>query len=102
MRTIPTALVLVASLATLARAGVDEGKAAYETKCKVCHSLAGDKGKFADKGGPLDGIGAKRDAAWLTEYLHDPKSKSPDTKMPKMKLTDEQIADFVAFLLTLK
>jgi cytochrome c2 len=101
MRRIPTALLL-AAMATLAHAGVDEGKAAYDKRCKVCHSLAGDAGKFAEKGGPLDGIGAKRDAEWLKAYLQDPKSKRPDTKMPKMKLTDQEIDDFVAFLLTLK
>ena len=92
----------IGSMARLAHAGADEGKAIYEKQCKVCHSIAGDKGKMADKGGPLDGVGAKRDAAWLKAYLQDPKSKNPDTKMPKMKLAEQQIDDLVAFLLTLK
>ena len=96
------AVLVTASAATFAHAGADEGKALYEKQCKVCHSLAGDKGKMADKGGPLDGIGAKRDAGWLKAYLQDPKSKNPDTKMPKMKLSEQQIDDLVAFLLTLK
>jgi nitric oxide reductase subunit C len=96
------ALLAIASTASLARAGADDGKALYEKQCKVCHSIAGDQGKMADKGGPLDGIGAKRDPAWLTAYLQDPKSKNPDTKMPKMKLSEQQIADLVAFLAGLK
>jgi mono/diheme cytochrome c family protein len=96
------ALLLTSSLATLAYAGADDGKALYEKQCKVCHSVAGDKGKMADKGGALDGVGAKRDAAWLKTYLQDPKSKNPDSKMPKMKLSEQQIDDLVAFLLTLK
>jgi cytochrome c2 len=95
-------LLAIASTAGLARAGADEGKALYEKQCKICHSIAGDKGKMADKGGALDGIAAKRDPAWLTEYLQDPKSKSPESKMPKMKLSPEQVADLVAFLATLK
>jgi nitric oxide reductase subunit C len=78
------------------------GKTAYDKQCKVCHSIAGDAGKMADKGGPLDGIGSKRDAAWLEAYLRDPKSKIEEAKMPKMKLTDEQIADYVAYMLSLK
>jgi nitric oxide reductase subunit C len=95
-------VLAIGPMVRLAHAGADEGKATYEKQCKVCHSVAGDKGKMADKGGPLDGVGAKHDAAWLKAYLQDPKSKSPDTKMPKMKLGEPQIDDLVAFLLTLK
>jgi cytochrome c2 len=103
MRTIvlAVALALVAS-ATRARAGADEGKALYEQKCKICHSIGGEGGKMADKGGPLDQVGTKRDAKWLHEYLQDPKSKMPDAKMPKVKLSDKELDDLVAFLLTLK
>lgn len=85
-----------------AHAGSDEGKALYDQKCKVCHSVAGDAGKMADKGGPLDGVGKKRDAAWLKAYLADPKSQMPDAKMPKMKLDEKQLDDLVAYLSTLK
>jgi nitric oxide reductase subunit C len=96
------ALLLTCTTAALAHAGADDGKALYEKQCKVCHSVAGDKGKMADKGGPLDGVGGKRDGAWLKAYLQDPKSKIPESKMPKLKLSDQQLDDLVAFLLTLK
>ena len=94
-------VTLIAS-ATSVRAGADEGKALYEKQCKVCHSIAGDKGKMADKGGPLDGVGKKRDAAWMKAYLQDPKSKMPEAKMPKLKLDEKQLEDLVAFLAALK
>ncbi len=94
--------VLVLALAGVAWAGAHEGKALYETKCKPCHSIGGEGGKMADKGGPLDGVGAKRDATWLRAYLKDPKSQVPDAKMAKLPLTDQQLDDLVAFLLTLK
>jgi mono/diheme cytochrome c family protein len=97
---------LVAALAllapALARAGADEGKALYEKQCQSCHSIKGQGGKMANLGGPLDGVGAKRDAAWLKDYLKDPKSKIPTAKMPKMTLTDPQLDDLVAFISTLK
>lgn len=95
-------LIAIGACAGIAWGGADEGKAAYEKKCKVCHSLKGDAGKMADKGGPLDGVGAKRDAEWLKKYLTDPKSAIPDAKMPKMKLEAQELDDFVAYMLTLK
>jgi len=74
----------------------------YEKKCKLCHSIKGEGGKLADKGGALDGVGSKRDAAWLEAYLRDPKSKMPDAKMPKMKLSDDELKALVDYMLSLK
>jgi cytochrome c2 len=88
--------------ATHAWAGAAEGKAVYEKQCKTCHSIAGEGGKMAATGGPLDGVGAKRDAAWLKEYISDPKAKLPTSKMPKLKLAPQDLDDVVAFLGTLK
>ena len=108
MQTIGVGGKLVAALAvTVACTGVswggaDDGKALYEKQCKVCHSIKGDAGKMASKGGPLDGVAAKRDAKWLRAYLADPKSQMPDAKMPKMKLSDQQLDDLVAYMMTLK
>jgi cytochrome c2 len=96
------ATIAVLGAATLAHGGADEGKALYEQKCKVCHSIGSERGKMADKGGSLDAVGTKRDAAWLTKYLQDPKSVMPDAKMPKVKMTEQELADYVAYMLTLK
>jgi mono/diheme cytochrome c family protein len=100
--------LLVASLWLLAGtgtvfAGADEGKKVFETKkCITCHTLGSEKGPMAKLGGPLDGVGTKRDAAWLKGYLTDPKSKIPNAKMPKQKLTEKEIDDLVQYVLTLK
>ena len=101
-RLVPAVLLAVCATATLASAGAGEGKALYEQKCKSCHSIAGESGKMANLGGTLDGVGGKRDAAWLKAYLADPKSKMPEAKMPKLKLSDQDLDDLVAYLLTLK
>ena len=86
---------------TAARAEVDV-KPLYDKYCKVCHSIAGDGGKQAEKGGPLDGVGAKRDEAWLRKYIADPKSVMPESKMPKLKMTDEELDAYVQYMLSLK
>ena len=50
------ALIVAAISIAYGVATADDAKALYDKKCKACHSLKGDAGKFADKGGPLDGV----------------------------------------------
>ena len=105
--TIPASCLALATLLAIggdpaAYAGTAEGKARYDQKCQPCHSIGGQGGKLAKLGGPLDGVGAKRDGAWLKVYIGDPKSKLPDAKMPKLTLSDQDLDDLVAYMLTLK
>ena len=74
----------------------------YTQKCELCHSIGGQGGKKKDVGGPLDGVGKKRDEAWLRAYIADPKSQMPDAKMPKIKMTEQQFNDIVAYMMSLK
>lgn len=86
-----------------ASAAADAGKKVFETKkCISCHSLGSEKGAMAKLGGPLDGIGAKRDAGWLKAYLADPKAQIPNAKMPKQNLNDKELDDLVQYMLTIK
>jgi nitric oxide reductase subunit C len=94
--------VLVGLIVMASTARAEDAQALYDKKCQVCHSLKGVGGKMAEKGGPLDGIGNKRDAAWLQAYFADPKSKIPDAKMPKLKLSPAEWDAMVAYMLTLK
>lgn len=79
-----------------------DGQQIYEQKCKACHSIGGVGGPMAKMGGPLDDVGAKRDEAWLKAYFKDPKSKIPDSKMPKMTLSDADWDAVTKYMLTLK
>jgi len=79
-----------------------DGAAVYTAKCKACHSIAGAGGPMAKLGGALDGVGAKRDEAWLKAYFKDPKSKNPKSKMPALKLSAEEWDAVTAYVLTLK
>lgn len=97
-RTILAFSVLV-SLASVA-AGMDMPEV-YKKKCMLCHSVKGEGGKKKDLGGALDGVGAKRDEAWLRAYFADPKSKIEKAKMPKVKGTPEEIDSLVKYMLSL-
>ena len=96
------ALIVAAISIACSVAAADDAKTLYDKKCAACHSLKGEAGKFADKGGPLDGVGSKRDEAWLRAYFADPKSKIPDAKMPKMKLSPAEWDTLVKYMLSLK
>ena len=96
-------LTIVAVIGLLAEAAwAADVNALYDKRCKSCHSIGGVGGPMAKVGGPLDGVGKKRDEAWLRAYFKDPKSKVPDAKMPKMNLSDEDWNALIAYMMTLK
>jgi mono/diheme cytochrome c family protein len=83
------------------------GKAIVESVgCLGCHvvdekdrAAAGPRRTF---GQPLQAIGSKTSAAWIYDWVRDPKHYNPDTFMPDLRLTDEQAADVTAYLVSLK
>ena len=95
------ALGVALSLGASAAWAVD-GQQVYDQKCKSCHSIGGVGGAMAKLGGPLDDVGSKRDEACLKAYFADPKSKIPESKMPKLKLTDDEWAAVTKYMLSLK
>jgi mono/diheme cytochrome c family protein len=94
---------LLAGVGVVYAASAEDGKKIFDTrKCINCHTLGDQKGPMAKSGGPLDGVGGKRDAAWLKAYLTDPKSKVSDAKMPKLKYTDAEMDAIIQYMLSLK
>lgn len=71
----------------------------YNQLCIACHSLGGQGGAV---GPALDGIGSRRDADYLHQWLANPLAVKPDARMPKLPLTPGQISELVAFLSHLK
>ncbi len=95
------AAVLLSGLAAAQDGDVAAGKQLYEAKlCNVCHTRAGEAGPMAEVGGSLDDLADRRSADWIARYLKDPRSVIPDAQMPPTELTDRQIADLTAFLLS--
>jgi len=68
--------------------------------CLGCHSV-GDFG-VSDHGPNLSGIGSKTTPEWLFTWLKNPKHYNEETRMPNLRLTDEEAAHLTSYLLTLR
>lgn len=71
----------------------------FNQMCVACHAL---QGQGTNVGPALDGIGSRRDANFIRAWLRDPMKIKPDSKMPKLPLTEEEIVELTAFLSQLK
>lgn len=70
-----------------------------EQGCHGCHTV----GKLGTPIGPdLSHVGAKHSEAYLARWLRDPAMQRPAAHMPKLELTEPQIAALVAFLASLQ
>ena len=72
----------------------------------ACHAL-GDETKVREQRGTsydiapeLTRVGSKVSADWIYEWVKDPRRLNPTTKMPKLRLTDQEARDVAAFLTT--
>jgi len=67
-----------------------------ESHCSACHQLHGAGMKI---GPPLDGVGDRRNRKWLEQHFRDPKSLSPNSKMPAYKFDEAQMDALCSYLL---
>ncbi|HTS54670.1 MAG TPA: c-type cytochrome [Burkholderiales bacterium] len=78
-----------------------DGEAIYRREgCNSCHSLFGNGASY---GPSLDGVGSRRSAQWLRQYLQDPKPGVSDKpyrlKMPSYRsLKSVELDALVAYL----
>lgn len=84
------------------------GKQIFDTVgCAGCHIIDA-KAKRDDyfpvvnrlHGPNLIRTGSKVDSGWLYAWVRNPKQYFPDTNMPDLRLTDQEAADVVAYLLS--
>lgn len=69
-----------------------------EQGCYGCHTV----GKVGTPIGPdLSHVGAKYSETYLKNWLRDPQKQRPAAHMPKLELTEPQIAVLAAFLASL-
>lgn len=88
--------------------------------CMGCHAIEKDeapaqvlqarnRGEAADPvaferrfGPDLSRVGSKARPEWILRWIQDPKSYNPDTRMPSLRLSQEEALDITAYLMTLK
>jgi mono/diheme cytochrome c family protein len=83
---------------TVAAGSATAGKAVFDTNCASCHGAGGK-----NNGGPgptIAGVGLK--AGQVAFMVRNPAAIDPDSGMPKLPLTDKQLADVSAYVATLK
>ncbi|MBM3976183.1 MAG: c-type cytochrome [Planctomycetes bacterium] len=61
--------------------------------------LAHERADENEMGPNLRGVATKLDADWLYWWLKDPAKYWPDTRMPNLRLSDEDAADITAYLM---
>lgn len=78
---------------------VEEGKRLVTEKgCTSCHMI---KGVGVSVGPDLAGVAKRLDPDTLHKRLKDPKSVNPDSIMPNLGFSDEEIKEITAYLKTL-
>jgi nitric oxide reductase subunit C len=87
----------------LAKATADkaaQGQKIYEAQqCSRCHSIAG---VGSPRGRALDKVGATRQGEWLVEHFRNPSAMTPNSRMPPVNLSDDDMAALTAYMLSLK
>ena len=77
-----------------------------EIGCVGCHLMENEKPAHVDTrrrfGPPLVKLGSKTNSTWLYNWLREPRHYSPQTRMPNMKLTDQEANDITAYLLSIR
>ena len=55
-----------------------------------------------NQGPNLIGLGSKSDAEWIYKWIKDPQKYYPGSRMPNLRLSDQESADITAYLMTIK
>ncbi|HEY4613134.1 MAG TPA: c-type cytochrome, partial [Bacteroidota bacterium] len=76
--------------------------------CLACHAMGGEetvrkvRGTTFDIAPELSRVGSKATSDWLFDWVKNPRHYNPETRMPSLRLTDDEARNIVAYLTTLK
>jgi mono/diheme cytochrome c family protein len=86
---------------------IAKGKKLVETiGCRGCHGFADGEfstplGKSKDLVPNLKDIASKTSAQWVYHWIKDPRDFAPDTRMPSLRLSDDEATAITSYLMTL-
>src|SRR4029078_5841760 len=82
---------------------VENGKKIFAlVGCVACHSTheaKEDKYEFNQHGPDLSRVGEKVNPGWLFQWLKNPRHYWAETKMPNLRLSDQEAADLTGYLM---
>jgi cytochrome c2 len=105
---VPLALGLLLAVPAVQGAGDHPGKAVFlAQKCTMCHSVDSQGIACTTKsekvrGPDLSDEGSKRSAEWVGKWLRKQEKIEGKVHKKEFKGTDQELADLIAFLGTLK
>lgn len=76
--------------------------------CQACHVVGQDtrvreeRGTSYDIAPELTRIGSKVNPEWLFDWIRNPRHYNPTTRMPSLRLSDDEARHLVAYLMTLQ
>ncbi|MFT7485297.1 MAG: cytochrome c1 [Candidatus Paceibacteria bacterium] len=93
-------------------ANADRGRETFRVVgCLGCHNLDGypgedlatndmafDENERNSHGPNLRGVSAKVDRTWLYNWIKNPKEYWPETRMPNLRLSDQEAADITSYI----
>ena len=84
---------------------VDEGRKLYASiGCVGCHTTHDatekDKYEFNQHGPDLSRVGEKVSAGWLYQWVKNPRHYWAETKMPNLRLSDDEAANLTSYLMS--
>ncbi|MCF6317162.1 MAG: c-type cytochrome, partial [Marinosulfonomonas sp.] len=94
-------------------ANADRGRETFRVAgCLACHNMAGYPGQDLDTydiafeandrnshGPDLRGVANKLDKTWLYNWIKDPSAYWDETRMPNLRLSDQEAADITSYLM---
>lgn len=93
---------LKSRMAKDAKGSAEKGKDVFVQKaCVACHSDKADEAGQSRRVPQLAAAGLKLNSDWLITWITDPLSVNPDTWMPKLDLTSDEILNLSAYVKTL-
>lgn len=88
-------------------AQVAKGKELFDqVGCRACHGIepgeiATPVGTSKDYAPNLRNVGLKTDARFIYWWIKDPRAYNPESRMPSLRLTDDEARDITAYLVNL-